>query len=64
MYRVTANYMGFRRTERVSGKGEKRNAYTFLAGRHEEKRLLGNIRVCGRIILKRILNMIEWHGLD
>jgi hypothetical protein len=48
----------------VSGKGEKRNAYTFLVGKHEEKRLLGNISLCGRIILKRILNMIEWHGLD
>jgi hypothetical protein len=48
----------------VSGKGVKRNAHTVLIGKHEEKRLLGNISLCRRIILKRILNMIEWHGLD
>jgi hypothetical protein len=47
----------------VSGKGEKRNAYTFLVGKHE-KGLLGNISLCWRIILKRILNIFEWHGLD
>ena len=48
----------------MSGKREERNVHTVLVGKHEEKRLLGNIRLCRGIILKRILNMIEWHGLD
>jgi hypothetical protein len=44
--------------------GEKRNAHRILMGKPEVKRPLEDIDVDGRIILKWILDKMEWYGLD
>jgi hypothetical protein len=44
--------------------GEKRNAYGILVGKPEGKIPLGSPRSRWWIILKWILDKMEWYGLD
>jgi hypothetical protein len=45
----------------VPGGTYTRNAYRILVGKPEGKRPLGDLKVCGRIILEWILG---WGGVD